>query len=328
MRSCGPPFRFDDCLLNPLAWNIVWNDEFDGTTINPAKWRFDTGNNSGWGNRELEYYTSRPQNAYASNGLLHIAARKEAYNGFNYTSARLKTQGRFAKQGGRFEFRAKLPAGVGFWPALWLLGDNFASVGWPASGEIDVMENKGSIPYQVQGTIHYSDAANNHLQKTLLYNLPNGGSVTNFHTYTLEWLTNRISWYVDGRLYETQTSWSSSTGAYPAPFNQPFFIVMNLAVGGTYLGSPSAATIDAGTVFPSEMQVDYLRVYDLTPPLEISVMRQNGAIVLSWPTNLVCHLQSQTQSDGIAGAWTDVPSAANPFIVPTQTNAFYRLTSP
>jgi hypothetical protein len=103
---------------------------------------------------------------------------------------------------------------------------------------------------------------------------------------------------------------------------------MNLAVGGTYLGSPSPATIDAGTVFPAEMQVDYLRVYDLTPALEISVMRQDGAIVLSWPNNTVCHLQTKTQTDGIAGAWTDVPSAANPFVVPTQTNAFYRLISP
>ncbi|HWH69377.1 MAG TPA: glycoside hydrolase family 16 protein, partial [Candidatus Sulfotelmatobacter sp.] len=223
-----------------LSWNIIWSDEFTSSTINPKNWTFETGNgSSGWGNNELEYYTSRPQNAYVSNGLLHIVARKESYNGFGYTSARMKSQGLFSKKYGRFEFRAKLPAGLGYWPALWLLGTNISSVSWPACGEIDVMENKGSVLNQVQGTLHYSDANNNHLQSSSpAWTLPYNGSVTNFHTYLLDWSTNMIRWYVDGLLFQTQTSWSSSTGPYPAPFNQPFFILMNLAIGGNYLGRP------------------------------------------------------------------------------------------
>ena len=313
------------------AWNIVWSDEFNGSTINPNTWTFETGNNNGWGNSELEYYTGRSQNAYVSNGLLHIVARKESYNGYNYTSARMKTQGHFNKAYGRFEFRAKLPPGLGYWPALWLLGTNITTVGWPACGEVDVMENNGNVLNKVQGTIHYSDAANNHLQSTGYYNFPSGDSVTNFHNYMLEWTTNMIRWYVDNQLYETQTSWSSSTGPYPAPFNQPFFIIMNLAVGGAYLGNPSTNTINSGTVFPGDMQVDYVRVWDLTSPLQLSVKETNSTVLLSWPTNIVCHLQAQTNAAGLTGSWVDLSGASNPYPMPAaQGNGtgFYRLQSP
>src|ERR1051325_4498365 len=250
-------------------WNIVWSDEFNGTTIASTNWLFETGNNGGWGNNELEYYTSRAQNAYVANGLLHIVARQESFGGFNYTSARMKSQNHFSKEYGRIEFRAKMPSGVGFWPALWMLGDNFPSVGWPACGEIDIMENKGGVPGQVQGTIHYSNASNQHVQSTALYNFPAGNGATNFHSSLLSWATNSIQWYVDGQLYETQTSWTSSTGPYPAPFNQPFFLIMNLAVGGNYVGNPSTNSINTNAVWPGEMQVDYVRVYDLTPPLQL-----------------------------------------------------------
>ena len=318
---------------NPPAttWNIVWSDEFNGSTINPSIWTFETGNNNGWGNNELEYYTSRPQNAYVSNGLLHIVAQKESYAGFNYTSARMKTQGHFAKTYGRFEWRAKLPPGLGYWPALWLLGSNIATVGWPACGEIDVMENKGSVLNQVQGTIHYSDASNNHQQSTAVYTLPAGDSVTNFHSYMFEWSTNVVRWYVDNQLYETQTSWSSSTGPYPAPFNQPFFIVMNLAIGGAYLGNPSTNVINSNTPFPGDMQVDYVRIWDLTPPLQISLIRTNTNTLLSWPTNIVCHLQAQTNATGLTSAWVDLPGANNPYAVASpaaNSVVFYRLQSP
>jgi len=312
-------------------WNIVWSDEFNGTFINPNIWTFETGNNNGWGNSELEYYSARPQNAYVSNGLLHIVARQESYGGFNYTSARMKTQGHFAKTYGRFEFRAKLPPGLGYWPALWLFGSNYPSVGWPACGEVDVMENNGSTLGKAQGTIHFSDASNNHLQATGYYFFPNGDSVTNFHNYMLEWSTNMIRWYVDNHLYETQTSWSSSTGPYPAPFNQPFFIVMNLAVGGTYLGKPSTNTINANTAFPGDMQLDYVRVWDLTEPLQISASRTGSNVVLSWPTNIVCHLQAQTNVLSPAGLWVDVPSASSPYLVPQAFNnstVLFRLQSP
>jgi len=205
---------FDDLSLNQIsgttnsntAWNIVWSDEFDGTTISSSNWSFETGNNNGWGNSELEYYTSRSQNAYVTNGLLHIVARQESFNGFHYTSARMNSQNHFSKLYGRIEFRAKLPYGVGFWPALWMLGNNFPSVGWPASGEFDIMENKGSVPGQVQGTIHFSNSSTQHQSLTGFYNFPAGNGATNFHKYLLSWTTNSIQWYVDGLLYETQTA--------------------------------------------------------------------------------------------------------------------------
>ncbi len=270
--------------------NLVWSDEFDGTSIDTTKWTFDIGNGSGgWGNQEREYYTSRTNNAYVAGGLLHIVARQESFGGFPYTSARMKTQGLYWKKYGYIEFRAKLPQGLGFWPALWMLGTNIASVGWPACGEIDVMENKGSVPTQIGVAIHYSDANNNHLYNSTPYTLPGGGSVTNFHTYALRWATNSLSFYVDGALVQTWTSWSSSTGPYPAPYNQPFFFLMNLAVGGSYLGYPSDATINANTTFPGEMQVDYVRVYDDTPPVTapdpptgLVANPGNAKVFLSW----------------------------------------------
>jgi beta-glucanase (GH16 family) len=314
-----------------LAWNIVWSDEFAGNAIDPSTWSFETGNNNGWGNNELEYYTGRSTNAYVSNGLLHIVARQESFGGFNYTSARMKTQSHFVKTYGRFEFRAKLPAGLGYWPALWLLGSNINTVGWPACGEIDVMENKGSALQEVQGTVHYSDASNHHLQETGYYTFPGNDSVTNFHNYMLDWTTNMVRWYVDNQLYETQTQWSSSTGPYPAPFNEPFFIIMNLAIGGAYLGNPSSGAINANTVFPGEMLVDYVRVWDLTDPLELSVSRSGTNITLHWPTNIVCHLQTQSNASGPLGSWGDVTNATNPYRIPAilgDSAVFYRLESP
>ncbi len=305
-------------------WNIVWSDEFNGTHIATNTWTFETGNNNGWGNSELEYYTRRAQNAYVSNGLLHIVARKESYNGFSYTSARMKTQGHVAKAYGRFEFRAKLPPGLGFWPALWLLGSNFPSLGWPACGEIDVMENNGNLLNKVQGTLHYSNASNNPVQSTGYYTFPTGDSVTNFHTYMLEWSTNLIQFFVDQHLYETQTSWSSSSGPYPAPF----FIIMNLAVGCAYLGNPSVGSINANTSFPGDMELDYVRILDLTPPLQITVNQSGGNILLSWPTEIVCHLQMETDS---SGPWTDLSSSTNFYSVPSplrNRTVFYRLQSP
>ncbi len=209
-------------------------------------------------------------------------------------------------------------------------GANCDTGGWPACGEIDVMENKGSNLGVVQGTIHYGTATN-HSQATQLYTLPSGGSVTNFHIYRLEWTTNSISWAVDGHIYETQTNWSSSTGPYPAPFNQPFFFVMNLAVGGDYLLNPSTTTINANSTFPGVMDVDYVRVYNQTAPLQISVVRTNGGVKLTWPTNIVCHLQTQTtgSGSGIGTNWVDVTGSANPFVIsPNVSNYFYRLASP
>jgi len=323
---------FDDCTLTQIggpiaAWNIVWSDEFNGSSISPTNWTFENGNNGGWGNNELEYYTSNPQNAYVSNGLLHIVALQQSDMGFSYTSARMKTQGLYSKEYGQIEFRAKLPSGFGFWPALWLLGTNITSVGWPGCGEIDVMENKGSALANVQGSLHSGS------DETAVYTLPNGGSVTDFHTYLLQWLANSIQWYVDGQLYETQTNWSSSQGPYPTPFNKPFFIIMNLAVGGNYIQSPAptVSEVNSNTVFPGEMQVDYVRVYDLTAPMQISITESNSQVLLTWPSNIVCHLQAQTNGLGAEPGWANVNGARAPFAVPAIRSAatvFYRLVSP
>ena len=249
-------------------WNIVWSDEFNGTTINSKVWTYDIGNN-GWGNNELEYYTSRTNNARVTGGMLHIDAQQESYGGANYTSARMKSQGLFSFQYGRLEWRAKLPIGTGTWPALWLLGNNINSIGWPNCGEIDVMENNGNNPGQEQGSLHWGG------DSTAFYYFLNGDSVTNFHTYTLDWSPNAFLYYVDGHLYQTQTSWASSAGAYPFPFNQPFFIIMNLAIGGNYLNNPGTNMINSGTAFPAEMLVDYVRIYSQTNPLQISIAQTN-----------------------------------------------------
>jgi hypothetical protein len=301
--------------------NITWSDEFDGAAINTHVWTNDIGA-GGWGNNELEYYTSRTNNAFVSNGLLHIVARNESFGGASYTSARMKTQGLFSSKYGRIEWRAQLPHGIGFWPALWLLGTNIASIGWPGCGEFDVMENNGSNVFMAQGSIHSGSDA------TAIYNFTDGAATTNFHTYTLDWTTNAILFYVDGHLYETQTGWgSSTTNAYPFPFNQPFFLLMNMAIGGNYLGNPSMATINAGTVFPGEMLVDYLRIYNPTDPFRISIERAGANILLSWPSNIVCRLQAETNT--LAGNWFLVTTTTNRFqFTPGNTSVFYRLVSP
>ena len=264
-------------------WRLVWNDEFSGGSIDTNHWTFDigTGTPPGWGNNELEYYTSRAQNAYVSNGVLHIVAQSESYNGSSYTSAKLKTSGLFSQTYGRFEFRARLPQGQGYWPALWLMPRDSVYGTWAASGEIDVMENNGSDPATVLGTIHYGGQWPNQAQSSgPAYTFQAGDAVTNFHVYALEWTSNAISWYVDSELYETQTYWWSSGGTYPAPFDQPFYLIMNLAVGGNFVGNPGA-----NTVFPGEMQVDYVRVYDwvVAPPLKVTPSGAN--VILTWPTN-------------------------------------------
>jgi beta-glucanase (GH16 family) len=252
--GCGTPAAHG-------GWKLVWSDEFNGTLIDTNNWKFEAGNHNGWGNHELEYYTGRPENAYVSNGLLHIVARREATNGFSYTSARMKTEGSFSWKYGRFEFSAKFPAGQGFWPAFWLMPDHSPYGGWPACGEIDMVENKGNYPAVVQGTIHYADSRGGSVHSSGLYTFVQNDGVTNFHTYDLQWATNSIQWFVDGKLYETQDHWSTVRAPFPAPFDQPFYIIMNLAMGGDYGGNP-----DTNTVFPGEIQVDYVRVYEHTNP--------------------------------------------------------------
>jgi beta-glucanase (GH16 family) len=270
------------------GWQLVWSDEFNGTSVDPAMWVFESGTGSGgWGNNERQYYTGRTNNASVSGGVLRIIARQEATNGSPYTSARLKTEGNFSKKYGRIEFRSKLPAGVGCWPANWMMPVSSAYGGWAASGEIDVMESRGNDSTRVEGTLHYGGTWPANVYTGAPYIFPNGGVATDFHDYMVEWGTNYIKWFVDGTHYQTQTNWYSSGGPYPAPFNQAFYLIMNLAIGGNYLGNPSDAAINAGTAFPVEMQVDYVRVYDYVPgppttPTGLSASPGNAKVYLSW----------------------------------------------
>jgi len=243
-------------------WTLVWSDEFNGPNgsgVDPAKWTSEVGG-GGWGNNELQYYTNRLQNAYVSDGSLIIKAIKEKYTGSdgvrrNYTSARLKTQTKFEQAYGRFEARIKIPYGQGIWPAFWMLGNNIGSAGWPACGEIDIMENIGREPSIVHGTIHgpgYSGGGGIGGQYTLQNNQR---FADDFHTFAIEWEPDVIRWYVDGNLYQTRAPNDLPSGAAWV-YDHPFFMLLNVAVGGDWPGRP-----DRTTVFPQLMQIDYVRVY-------------------------------------------------------------------
>jgi beta-glucanase (GH16 family) len=233
------------------TWKLSWGDDFDGASgsaVDSGKWAYDTGPN--WYNGELQDYTSGTSNASLDgNGNLVIEARKESREGRQYTSARLKTEGKKTFTYGRIEGRMKLPYGQGIWPAFWMLGGN----SWPANGEIDIMEHLGREPSIVHGTIHgpgYS-AANG---PTAAFTLPGGAKVADdFHVFAIEWETNAIRWYVDGNLYSTKTPADIKGNTWV--FDHPFFIILNLAVGGEWPGNP-----DATTVFPQKMVIDYIHV--------------------------------------------------------------------
>ncbi len=275
---------------NEAAWKLLWRDEFDGKDLDRTKWDFDLGNGffnydantwiSGWGNGELQYYTREPENAFVKYGILHVRALKESLHGFGYTSARLKTRKRdgtplFAMKYGKVEFRAKLPTGQGIWPAVWMLPQNDKYGTWAASGEIDILEVKGHEPNKVHGTLHFGSRWPANAQATKTFTFSNGGTIADFHVYTLEWEPGEIRWAVDGKTYSTQTFWWSSSktdgkkgmkptrdselNPWPAPFDQSFYLVINLAVGGQFPGNP-----DKTTPFPAEMLVDYIRVYERT----------------------------------------------------------------
>ena len=246
-------------------WVLVWADEFnlpDGSAPEAGKWTYDLGA-GGWGNGELESYTSRTNNAVIAGGCLVLTARKENYTGSDgiaagYTSARLKTQGKWAWTYGRLEARMQLPQGQGMWPAFWLLGADITSAGWPACGEVDIMESIGREPGMVHGTAHgpgYSGANG----RSAPYTLPAGATVAGgFHLYAVEWETNALRWYVDGQLYFSLSPAGLPAGT-PWVFTGPQFVLLNLAVGGAWPGNP-----DATTSFPQQMLVDYLRVYART----------------------------------------------------------------
>src|SRR3954464_10117988 len=255
--SVAPP------LPPPPTWVLAWSDEFDGaagSSFDATKWAPELGG-GGWGNQEREFYTTRPENiALDGSGHLVITARAEPakttfscwYGSCRYTSARIRTNGLFTQTYGRFEARIKIPRGQGLWPAFWMLGGG----NWPNDGEIDIMENIGKEPATVHGTIHgpgYSGAGG----IGAAYNHPNGWSFADdFHTFTVDWAPDSITWYVDGVQYERRTPADLNGNTWV--FSHPFFMIMNVAVGGGWPGNP-----DGSTAMPQTMTVDYVRVSTL-----------------------------------------------------------------
>ncbi len=246
-------------LTDPDHVGLIWSDEFAGPAgqlPDSTNWRFDIGTD--WGNAQLEYDTDHPENvSLDGEGHLAITAIEESFLGSDYTSGRINTRGFFAHERGRFEARVKLPVGQGIWPAFWLLGGNFESVGWPACGEIDILEYRGQEPQIVHGSLHgpgYSGGS----AVTAYYYLADEGFNEDFHIFAIEWDENSITWLVDEQAFQTIEPVNLPLGT-DWVFDHPFFIILNVAVGGHFVGAP-----DASTVFPQTMLVDYVRVYGIT----------------------------------------------------------------
>ena len=247
----------EDGYISPLTYEgyeLVWNDEFDGSSIDPKNWVFETGTGCpqlcGWGNNELQYY--RQENAWVDGGVLTIEAREESYQGSNYTSARMKTQDKRSFRYGRIDIRALLPEGQGIWPALWMLGDNISTVGWPKCGEIDITEMIGGSgrESQVHGTLHWDN--NGHTYTGGRYTLDSGIFADEYHVFSIIWDETSIKWLVNDKQFHE----INITPAHMTEFHEKFFFLFNVAVGGNWPGSP-----DETTVFPQQMRVDYIRVF-------------------------------------------------------------------
>ncbi len=227
-------------------YTLVWSDEFDGSAVNTNNWTFETGG-GGWGNNELQYY--KANNATVSGGVLTITAKRESYGGYAYTSARLKTQNKRTWTYGRVIARLKVPKGQGLWPAFWMLGNNISSVSWPRCGEIDIMEhvNTDDLCY---GTIHWDcNGYANYGGSRLVLN-----HVDTWNNYRIDWTPSYIRWFVNGNQYWEANIANSINST--EEFHRPFFILLNLAVGGNWPGSPNSST-----PFPAKYQIDYVRVY-------------------------------------------------------------------
>jgi beta-glucanase (GH16 family) len=240
-----------------VGWTLKWSDEFDGMAgegPNPANWAHDVGGH-GWGNNQLEFNTDRVENSQLDGtGTLWIRATKEQYENNAYTSARIKTQGLQKFGMGRLEARIRVPAGKGIWPAFWMLGENFSDVGWPACGEIDILEMRGSQPSLIFGTLHgpnYSGGNGVGVQ----YNHSTGLN-QDFHVYAIERTESYIRWYFDDVLFSEKTAADIPEGSEWV-FNQDFWIILNIAVGGHFVETP-----DATTPFPALMGIDYVRFYE------------------------------------------------------------------
>jgi beta-glucanase (GH16 family) len=241
------------------VWTLVWQDEFNGTALDGSKWSVMYGDGCelgicGWGNGELQWYQDR--NLVVRDGVLTITAKREAVGGKAFTSARIRTAGKGDWKYARVEARARLPEGQGMWPAIWMLPTDNVYGAWAASGEIDIMELLGHEPATVHGTIHYGGEWPNNQSTGRAYTLSSGTFAEDFHTFAMEWESGVIRWFVDGHRYQTLTTWTTAGFQFPAPFDQRFHLLVNLAVGGAWPGAP-----DSTTVFPQELVVDWIRVY-------------------------------------------------------------------
>jgi beta-glucanase (GH16 family) len=273
------PFMLPFCSASAQNYQLVWSDEFDGSQVNSSIW--DIRNDGNVQNNELEYYTNRPSNLAVINGSLVLTALSEEYGGRHYTSARLSTK--LSWQYGKVEARMKLPYGQGIWPAFWMLGANINTVSWPACGEIDIMEMIGGPSRSnppggdnyLFGTAHWANNGS-HAQYGLNYRLSSGRFADGFHVFSIAWTPTRITWYVDGTQYCAIDTSPSGLSAFRAPF----FILLNLAVGGSWPGSP-----DASTLFPQTMEVDYVRVYQdvVTAAEQASLVQRDFALFQNYP---------------------------------------------
>ena len=231
---------------------LVWSDDFDGSALDATKWAPEV--RDVWFNNELQATTNSRDNVTVTNGNLVITAKRESFHGRDYTSGRINTKGKQDFVFGRTDTRAKLPKGKGVWPAIWMLGSNDATATWPNCGEIDIMELRGSTPKLNISTVHYgTNSSTDHKYKSKSYTLPGTDDFSDaFHVFTLIRSRDQMRWYIDGNLYYTLTSGEVS----PYPFNSPFYMILNLAIGGDFDGNP-----DASTTFPQQLLVDYVRHY-------------------------------------------------------------------
>ena len=295
------------------GWTLVWSDEFEGTTLDRSRWEPQLGNGfhdhrsgqwvPGWGNDELQSYTDNPRNLFLQDSCLVIrACRETAPDGCAYTSARIRTRSLdgdalFSQAYGRFECRARMTAGQGIWPAFWLLPTEERYGGWAASGEIDVMEVVGARPHEVLGSIHFGSGWPHRDHRTVIHPFGEGGSAESFHVYAVEWDPGVIRWLVDGNVYAEQRFWwscsdrdqaggqlpqsAANLNPWPAPFDRPFHLLLNLAIGGGLPGAP-----DASTPFPAEFVIDYVRVYQRAAGLLPLAARGEGEVPFAQSSNL------------------------------------------
>ena len=238
---------------------LIWEDNFDGNSLDYSKWGIEV-NAFGGGNSELQIFTDRKENVRVSNGTLILEAQRDNANIMGtkreYSSGRVRTKNRGDWKYGRIEVRAKLPSGAGLWPAIWMLPTEDKYGGWAKSGEIDIMEFRGQNTNEVLGTLHYGDAWPKNASSGDAYKLPSGNFTDDFHTFAIDWQEGKIEWYIDGKLVQTQTKWSTTGGPFPAPFDQKFHLLLNLSIGGGFVGP-----VGANTKFPAQYLIDYVRIY-------------------------------------------------------------------